>query len=570
MKAPVPPFYITGEEGKAIAAAPVLLDEIGAMEAELELLSFGNDTLRWYQKNPEYGPRLVPENGQVITLFDSTGRRLFTGTAKRRYVHNAGRMSGYHVTVTSHYDWLIRTSVQSLVSDADGVMSMRPLATFPTQDLSVSIEQLWTMARDLGCPIKLVRPPSWFPVTRMTFAKEKFADTLSDMLRWVPDAGGRMLYDVEGPPQLLIVRRAEAERVLIELQAEGNRCEMLDLEADPDMRPTSVSVQSVSRDPVTFKPKFITATAGDPSGPAYKRQLVVASGPENNTLLPTDVYENDVIQTAPAVAWSWVKTVDSQIAAAITNYGDVTLANAIGATYGAQSGSGGTSSYYTDTPPRLYDSNGNLLTGYYRLVTGNIPEWITRDYGIQKVEGFLRGQFGGNLFHTGMGYPDLESFSPTLKALSDEGRFTVLSGYPVGGPYINRVYHGWVTVDVPITLLNMSFLVAETKWRKQDYDFLFPPENLHRDLWQAQNFMPWNGQGRMLPGAPIIPAPGELINALGGDPDWETANAAVKSLKLNLSSGVADFQIGRPAITSATTLQDQFRRAAADNIQPAA
>lgn len=569
MRAPIGPFFITGEEGKAIAAAPVPLLSLGTRNPMLDLQFQAADTLTWFQPKSSDRSLPVPEIDQTISLFDSTERRLFTGTARREYVHEAGREVGYYVTVTGPYDWLIRTPIQSLVADPDGVFSMRPTATFPTQDLALSIEQLFALARDLGAPLRLAPLPRWFPVTRMTFPKDKFGEALADILKWVPDAGGRMRYDVEGLPQLEIVRRGEADRVLIELEAEGNRCSALRMEADPDMRPTSVSVQSVSRDPVTFKPKFVTATAGVPSGPAHRRQLVVASGPENNTLLPTDVYASDTVQTAAAVAWSWVKTVDTSVAAAIANFGNVTLAAAIGATYSAQSGSGGTTKSYTDTPPRIYDSNGNVLAGRYRLVTGDIPDWVTKDYGIVKVEAFLRGQFGGDLFHTGMGYPDLEAFSPTLEALKDEGRFHVLTGYNPGGPYLNQIFYGWINIDVPVTVINADYPVPETLWRKQDFDFLFPPVDLHRDLWQAQDFMPWGGRGTMLPGAAVIPGPGDLINALGGDPDWETANAPVKGMKLYLETGKSDFQVGRAAIVSASSLLDQFRRASSDNIVPA-
>src|SRR5690606_29510625 len=134
-------------------------------------------------------------------------------------------------------------------------------------------------------------------------------------------ASGRILYDVEGPPQLQIVRMEDAPRVLIDLGAEENRGTKIKMAAQPDMRPTSVSVQSVVRDPVTFKPKFVTATAGDISGPAYRRQNVVVSGPENNTLLPTEVYENVEIQTAAAKAWSYIKVADPVVAGAIAAHG---------------------------------------------------------------------------------------------------------------------------------------------------------------------------------------------------------------------------------------------------------
>lgn len=564
MKAPIGPFFITGEIGKPISAAPVSLESIGAKNTVLDIGFCETDMLTWFQPKATGTP---PAVDQTVSLFDSTGRRLFMGMAGRSYKHDTGGRSGYMVTVKGPYDWLKKTPIESLVADADGVMAMRPQVTFPTQPLGVTITQLFQMARDLGAPLRLAPLPAWFPVTRMTYPKDKFGEALEDILKWVADAGGRFLYDVEGPPQFLIERRSEAKRVLIELEAESNYCEKIEMEAVPDMRPTCVSVQSVVRDPVTFKPKFVTATAGEPTGPAYRRQLVVTSGPENNTLLPQDVYESDTVQTAAAVAWNWVKATDPQIAAAITNFGDVTLSAATGTTYGAQSGSGGTIKYYTDVPPRIYDSNGNVLIGSYRLVTGGIPEWVTKDYGIQKVEAFLRGQFGGWLFFQGtFGYADLEAFSPTLQALKDEGRLQLLSGYPPGGPYTNIQVHGWITVDLPITVINVNYPIPETLWRKQDYDFLFPPENLHRDLWDAQNFTPWKGQGRMLPGAPILPAPGELLNVMGGDPDWETANARIQSLRLELDTGHASFQVGTPPAQNVSTLLDRFRRASSDNV----
>lgn len=573
MKPPVPPFYLTGEIGKPISAAPVSLESLNVDNPFLITQFGGDDSLTFYMRKPASGPWIVPEVDQWITLLDATGRRLFTGTAEREYDHTSGSAAGFHVTVTGPWKWLVKTPIQSLVADVDGVVSMRPQATFPTQALGTSIVQLFQMARDLGAPLRLAPLPSWFPVTRMTFPKDKFAEALADILKWVPDAGGRIRYDVEGPPQLEILRRAEAPRVMIELGAESNRGTKISMRAEPDMRPTSVSVQSVARDPVTFKPKFVTATAGVPDGPAYRRQLVVASGPENNTLLPTEVYENVEIQTAAAMAWSYVKTVNQELKDAIATYGDVTLDPETVSSrtfYSQDPSNGGTTWTFYTSPLALYDKDNNLLGGaWYRVTAGTpIPDWAGKDNGFVVKEGFLRGQFGG-LLHRNAGSTgiSLQDYSETLYRLKLQGKFwddTVYDGPPWTSA--NMARYGWYAVDLPMTLISVPFDVLTTLWRKQDLDFIFPPENLHRDLWDAQKHMPWTGKGKMLPGAPMIPGPGERLNVLGGDPDWETANALVQWLKLDLAAGGAEFRIGSPPITDAASLMDRFRRSGNDNV----
>jgi hypothetical protein len=386
----------------------------------------------------------------------------------------------------------------------------------------------------------------------------------------------RIRYDVDSLPLLDVLRRSDAVTQVIQLQSGTNLCTEIMMEAQPDLIPSSVSVQYVNRDPVTYKPIYRTETAGTPSGPSYKRQNVTVSGPENDSFLPGESYESVEIQTMNPQSWSFMEANDPVVAQAIATYGILPspLNPEIAPSYifyTADPSSGGiTYTYYTNLL-KYYDQDGNVLGGsWYRIANGaTLPEWVS-DYGITVVQGSMRGWFGGLLHRdahsTGT---SLEDYSVTLDELRKQGKFIYTTVYD-GPPWTNanRAGYGWYDANVPMTLINVPYPVLTEIWKQQDYEFLEPPPGLAENLWRAQQWLPFEGRALFAPKAQNVAGPGELVSVTGEvPPEWNTANALVKQTEWDLRKGSSRVDIGFSLRTDATALLDKFRRSASDNIE---
>ena len=565
------PIRISGEAGKRLGPQRISLELVGGTDATLILRSLDVDVAQWNQRD---GPT-VPEDDELVSLWDADDRRIFMGRAQSRFVWGKGG-SYYQVSIMGPYEFLKKAELLAPNTDPSGATAIRALKTFPRGDLRASVLELLTMAVDQGAEFRIGEVSPSFAVPQMTFKGNSFHDALTDMNRWPSDVMTRVRYDVDSLPLLDVLRRADAVTQVIQLQSDTNLCTEILMEAQPDLVPSSVSVQYVTRDPVTYKPIYSTETAGIPAGPAYKRQNVTVSGPENDSFLPGETYESVQLQTNDPRSWSFMEANDPVVTQAIATYGAlpsplvVEIVNPY-TFYTADPGAGGsTITYYTNLL-KYYDQDGNVLAGsWYRISNGAIlPDWVS-DYGITVVQGSMRGWFGGllhrNAFSTGT---QLRDYSETLYQLQQQGKFIYLQIYD-GPPYVNanRAGYGWYDANVPMTLINVPYAVLTEIWKQQDYEFLQPPPGLADNLYTAQQWLPYEGRALFAPKAQNVAGPGEVVSVTGAvPPAWATANALVKQVEWDLRNGSSRVDIGFPIRTDATALLDKFRRSASDNIE---
>lgn len=558
MTPPKLPFSISGEAGKGLGSTRVTMEDVGGTDATMILRSLDVDVVEWSQR----AEGLVPQDDELVSLWDATGRRIFVGRAQSRFVWGRGG-SFYQISVMGPYEFLKKAELLAPNTDPAGTTSIRALKTFPRGDLRASILELLTMAVDQGAEFRIGTVSSSFAVPQMTFKGNSFHDALTDMNRWPSDVMTRIRYDVSGFPLIDVIRRGDAATQVIQLQSSTNLCTDIQMEALPDLIPSSVSVQYVKRDPVTYKPTFITDTAGVPSGPSYKRQNVTVSGPENDSFLPGEQYQSASLRTLGSIPWSYVKTADELVKDIITNFGDFEMTPSDGLPVSVNNAPDLPTATYTyfPTAPTFRANDGTLAAGYYALVEGNVPEWFSQ-YGTV-IQGSVQGQY--RFYYPGDN--DLITQSEEVYNLNLRQPLASLIGYPTSGADTKQNFY-WYSVNLPLTLINVDYTVLTEIWKRQDYEFLEPPAGLAGNLYASQQWLPFEGRARFAPRALNVAGPGELVSVTGDVPaEWPTANALVKQVEWDLRLGEARVDIGFSLRTDATALLDKFRRSASDNIE---
>jgi hypothetical protein len=570
MNAPLKPFFITGELGKSIAAAPLTLEQLGIDSARLTLLSRGPDVMTWNQSGR--AGMTVPDDKQQITIRDNSGRRLFTGVASRAYSFAVNGQDSFAVTVTGPWKWMADTTVESMIADETGLPSLRPMVRFERQPLSTSIRQLVEMAYGAGCPFRFAPIPEWFPIGQVTLSNLTFEQALLKLLSFVPDAATFMDYDTNGPPILRIVRRDEASVFTINLGEERHLCtELRSVEALPDMKPTGVEIKWVERDPVTFKPYFVSELAGRPA-PTGK-QVLVASGPEKADFLPPEGYESVAIQTIKAsdptgtiAAWNlladpFLKGLSDQFGLVWADPGTTSVGDGSGVPYFPSSSS--PASYYPTIPPISQDKLGNPLppTQWFAVrSTDSIPEWI-KERGISIKEGIFTTDF---ILIITWPNSDSEPTSDAIRAYRSRCQADFTALYNAFGTIRQRI--AIYRCEIPVTFISREFSTLTDYWKPSAFDFTQPPPGLASNLFNAQNFIPWRGEGEFAPGRGTLPYPSQLLNIMGRVKDLETMNAAIAELSVDLSNGSASFKLGVSAFDARQELVTEFARSGADNI----
>lgn len=558
MTPPKLPIRISGEAGKRLGPQRISFELAGGTDATMILRSLDVDVVQWNMRAGDY----VPEDDELVSLWDADDRRIFMGRAQSRFVWVKGG-SYYQVSIMGPYEFLKKAELLAPNTDPAGTTAIRALKTFPRGDLRASVLELLTMAVDQGAEFRIGEISPSFAVPQMTFKGNSFHDALTDMNRWPSDVMTRIRYDVDSLPLLDVLRRSSAVTQVIQLQSETNLCTEVLMEAQPDLIPSSVSVQYVDRDPVTYKPTYRTETAGTPSGPSYKRQNVTVSGPENDSFLPGESYESVSLRTLASIPWSFVKTADNIVKDIIATFGDFEMTPGDGFPITLGNSHTSPSSIVTKTPqvPRFYTTEGVLASGYYALVEGNVPEWFSQ-YG-SVIQGSVQGQY---VFQY-TGTATLQATSEQVYELNEIAPLVKHIGWYVGGADIKQNFY-FYNVNLPLTLINVPYPVLTEIWKQQDYEFLEPPPGLAENLWKAQQWLPFEGRALFAPKAKNVAGPGELVSVTGDVPaEWPTANALVKQTEWDLRLGSARVDIGFSLRTDATALLDKFRRSASDNIE---
>lgn len=579
MTPPKLPIRISGEAGKRLGPQRISLELVGGTDATMILRSLDVDVAQWNQRD---GPT-VPEDDELVSLWDADDRRIFMGRAQSRFVWGRGG-AYYQVSIMGPYEFLKKAELLAPNIDPAGTTAVRALKTFPRGDLRASVLELLTMAVDQGAEFRIGNVSPSFAVPQMTFKANSFHDALTDMNRWPSDVMSRIRYDVDSLPLLDVIRRSDAQTQVIQLQSGTNLCTEILMEAQPDLIPYSVSVQYVKRDPVTYKPIFQTDTAGTPAGPSYKRQNVTVSGPENDSFLPGEQYPSVIVETidtgyTASSLRDWVKIADTFVASLYERYGatwfgpnlsfatpsEFIVAKGENLEWKSSRASGTIITHATNLP-RMVDSGGNILSSgsWYAVKTSDpIPEWFTSQLGIE----VRSGTFYCDAYVL-FGWPDPDPQPTDYPGVSEYLAKSYFSIQNVFHPLAGKVSYFLAELAIPVTFINIPFASSTEIWKPAEYEFLEPPAGLADNLYRAQQWLPYEGRALFAPKAQNVAGPGEVVSVTGDVPTlWPTANALVKQVEWDLRLGSARVDIGFPLRTDATALLDKFRRSASDNIE---
>lgn len=519
-----PPYSISGQLGKSLGPTRLPIESLGVSTLAPEFTSMDVDTVEWTQRGGD-----APEWMQEISIWDGTGRRIFTGnvTAADPTWDGTG-LTTWAITVSGPWWWLEQAELTSLVGDAFGNSAERMNFVFAEGDLATSLRTLLDKMQSLGVPLRAGTIDPTFVVPQMTLQGDTAADALRSLLGWLPDAMTSVRYDTDGLPALDITRRLSTAPIPLDVSS-GCLAAPPSLIAERSLRPASVSVQSM-RVTDAGERVYDMQTAGDITGETgiLGRQLLAVSGPGR-----PDYKEVEI---------------DTVTLRTLTN-----LTSLFYAKHAALADTGGTSwiLYLTQktvnmnglprtiTGKQKWVVNGNPGTAgtYLNWVIGeNLPDWWI-EHGVKPQECSLTASF----------YGDRDAMNDAERALS--------TGYDY---YAGIVY---CELTISFQAIPLSYPTTTTIVRPRDRSLVQPHPSLAEKLYAAQNWVPYTGTVPLVPGTAEIPLPGSILNIRGALPEWATMGALVTGTQLDLSTGAASLTLGAPPRLRATALIDQFQRA---------
>ena len=583
-----PPFYLTGEAGKALGNVGYSLAALGVQDAVLNLRSLDADTLQFSLRDNGNRPA-IPDDGQWLTLTDDTGQVLFTGIAKRSF-RFPERIYTYEAS--NVYRGLMETAL---------IEGDRAFVLYSAPELGGMLSDI--LARGVAAGLPFQAPavmPNFYPVPKMAFRASSIAGALEDALKWAPDTVTRINYSTS-PPTLEFATRTDSSAKVIDLDGEGHKTTGLELTPYPEARALGVAFAYARRDGDNVV-NFLVQSAGDDTAEARRKVSLYLSGLERSDMLVTEALTTAQKAVAMAqasvdavgasidaaaataqiaITWTNLRDRDSNLSAAVTAEPGYTMGvGSFGRTLYTGIGCGGGSPWTTTASvsksgPALYTSGGSLATGWYPIVTGafTAPELTTA--GATKETRFIRGWLYKNVEGGSAGFVSLPS-----------GSKTDLSGYSqsyISNCALTNDYYeawGWYYCDIAVDAINMapSAVAAAVKAAAasgsssliERAEFVEAPPDLAANYFARQDWTPYKGRLTLTPTAPDFPAPGDFLNIRGeGTPaEWATMKVPVAELSIDLLTGSATVTIGPSPRMDFSSLVDRLRIPPEDNYQP--
>lgn len=524
-----PPYSISGQTGKSLGAARLPLEALGVSSLQPEFSSMEEDTVEWTQRGGD-----APEFMQEISIWDATGRRVFTGNVTAADpIWDGSGLTTWNITVSGPWWWLEQAQLTSLVSDTFDNSAERMNFIFPAGDLAISLRILLDKMQSLGVPLRCGEIDPTFDVPQLTLQGVTAADALRNMLGWIPDAMTSVRYDTDGLPYLDITRRATAPSIALDVSSKVLSGPP-SLRAERQLRPTSVSVQSMSVSAAGER-IYDMQTAGDITGETgvLGRQLLAVSGPGRPD------YREVPIDKVTLKTTTSLNTLFYARHAGLAGVGYTAGSWAL--VVGAQTifASGFSRTITGSQKWTVNDVAGSSSLAYDYFVIGEkLPEWWI-EHGVKPQECTVSALFMG----------DSDLMSADQIALATSWGFGVYDNYC------------FAELTASFQAIPLSYPAITTIVRPRDRSLVQPHPNLAENLYAAQNWTPYTGTVPLSPGSSEIPLPGSTVNIRGALPEWSTMSALVTGTQLDLATGAAELVIGAPPRLAASALIDQFQRA---------
>jgi hypothetical protein len=528
--------------------------------------------------NPSNIPSLnavIPTLRQEVTLYRDGVSFFFGNVTNVRSSIQSGSHD-FQITVSGPWWFLEKVPFTSVRQDGSGTSGERITYVFGTasagQGLKTSIEQAIDRANQLGCPIapisggSSVAAMTAFP--RITLNQSTCGQVISELVRLVPDAMSYFNYATY-PAKLIVTRRPTATEVTFNQST--SPITSIDINPIIELEVQQVTLPSVTRNTVGR-----TVFQKQESGSAQtgkditKRQVITISGPELDTFLPNDLFENQTITTSGSISDLAHDSDSSCVSAAKaaglsrlpvnTYYDRISLVDSrqrydyIGPSVGYVITQNFNVGGYS-----IKDKSGNSLSGYSIITSGTPADWT----GITTVNVTVSGSMWIlRTIDTGDGTPT----RPYPKYLDDAGFSYIAGGYTCSQSSCKRVqyYQKPFSFSAVATPGGSS---STTVYKPADYSFINPPAGLADFLKSTQNWIPYEGAITLEEedvGATRYR--GNKINLINSIPAYSTMGALVSGESLEIESGRTTISLGAPARNDYRTLVDKIRKTSQDNI----
>lgn len=546
-------WEISGELGKSLGAGKVSIENSGIEDASLTLEGLEVDQLSWSQRLGA-----IPDRFQQVALWRD-GVRVFSGqVTKRPFVYQRSARLGYAVTVSGPMWWLANTKITDEATDATGTTQERTSIQFPPGDLAASVRRLIDRAEAAGLPIRAGTIDPMFSMGRMTFSGVTFLNALVDMLKPVADASTYVDYSVDGVPTLNIVRRSKTMPSR-NLGIGVDDIQSISLAPRDELRSSGVRVLSAARDS-SGALVFGEQIAGDNTRP----QIVTVSGPEiGSFVIPSNLPSVQIQTTVIAADFAEASDLDSSIKPAIPlGLPGLALAGS-GAVYSLYNGTGvGASLIGMTAIVGIFadQETGAPLGGstWHRITTGQVVDFLKTDYGLIEKGIEIKSEYWTRL--AGDLATNLNAY-PGLRYLRDQGKCRSNSGYVNQVPGDPLVTDFLVTGNYSVNGISLGFPTLQTVYARDAYEYLEPPANLAQNLFDAQNFTPWEGGLDLNPGVPWQRWLASRLNVMNGPEELETAGAIVQGVQLNVRTGALSLRVGAPARVGMSAVASKYTAA---------
>jgi hypothetical protein len=608
---PTAPYYLSGEAGKSLDEVQISLADLCCYNATLSLRSLDVDTLTFQILGSR--SKVIPDDGQWISLYDGTGTRLFSGIAKRTYTHPQGI---YSYEVSNVYLGLSQTSLLS----ANG----RPYVTYDQGDLRTSLLSILAAATAEGLPIQaptLASTPAMFTVPKMSFRASSLAGALEDALKWAPDVTTRMDY-ATSPPTLRFYARTASSSVTINLDGQNHHATAVQLAAWPEARALSVAFVYAERNGSSAV-NYRVQQAGDDTAEARRKLSIYLSGSERTDMMVGEAVAS--ANTAMITANNAVAAINAQLAAnaasaaqtltsqatLIVNYNiiksndlngglasaiqlnssfimgmsssSLTLYGEVGSRWtfynfgnpSAQFGYG--SKTVTPISGRLINNDGSTASGWYPVASGAISNEQLATAGAilstKYYEGWLE-------LDVTVGDNPYDNRNPRGRIFEDTNDRLYIDGWTTSNisssSYKRMLYYKYriacSAINMPISQLAAAVTAASSVASTaliERAEFVSAPPNLAEDYFARQDWTPYKGSLSLDPKAADFPEPGDYLNiAADTTPaEWASMAAPVSELSIDLSTGAAEVKIGPSPRMDFQSLIDRLRIPVEDNYQ---
>lgn len=557
----MPTWSIIGEPGRALDEAPRSFEALGAETATLTFRRLANDELIWFAPaaTPDLADLAVPDIGQAVSLWDGATRR-FAG----HVITPRATLRGLKVTAAGPWWWLEQTTLASQIADETNITAARPTYIFPAQPLGAMLRRLVNDAAAAGLPVAAVTSahiPDLFDVPQISLSLQSYADGISELLAWCPDAVAWWDYatghDAADHPRLMIRRRGQLEPIIYTVGSDplGDGTE---IEPVYGSQVSGVTVASATRNATTGATSWDTQAAGAPASASAKVQIIPISGPELSDFLPGDDIEQPDTSSLVTDFNAWAQAEIPALEGG--GYASGTFSLFRGWTYTPCGPNASLGTIAETVPAKTYKNSGGqtLPTSQWEIWDGTLAEAQALGYTAVAGTVYFTWAYLHYVRDPGCYYGGAGPINPPPAWVSGVTWYREMDGYLAPGSY--RYYFSSQQIAC-------VFVQGSPTAPTIAYDYTKPPADLAANLLSAQDWLPWKGA------IELVGAEADAANLLdrkfnieGAWAPAANANALASEIEHDLAAETTRITLGTPARHDYRSLVNRVRRSGQDNI----